>query len=137
MGKMTYDLEVEGPHHNFVANGVVTHNSVNEYSTRYSIAIDAAQTTPPDQWRLQSGGNRQGSAGLIESDVGEALSREELALHRETRRVYEARLERGRARRGAQSPPHRAKPTGRSTAHHPACRCACGRPLRRNSPVRA
>ena len=28
--------------------------SVNEYSTRYSIAIDASQTTPPDAWRLQA-----------------------------------------------------------------------------------
>ncbi|NIT57876.1 MAG: hypothetical protein GWN00_17105, partial [Aliifodinibius sp.] len=52
--KMTYDLEVEGPFHNFIANGIVTHNSVNEYSTRYSIAIDASQTTSPDEWRLQA-----------------------------------------------------------------------------------
>lgn len=28
--------------------------SVNEYSTRYSIAIDAAQKTAPDSWRRQS-----------------------------------------------------------------------------------
>src|SRR5688572_18679703 len=28
--------------------------SVNEYSTRYSIAIDAAQRTPPSKWRHQS-----------------------------------------------------------------------------------
>src|SRR5277367_2366249 len=32
--------------------------NVNEYSTRYSEAIDAAQKTPPDQWREQSSGNR-------------------------------------------------------------------------------
>ncbi len=25
--KETYDLEVEGPHHNFIANGIVNHNS--------------------------------------------------------------------------------------------------------------
>ncbi|MCX7969564.1 MAG: FAD-dependent thymidylate synthase, partial [Armatimonadetes bacterium] len=31
--QMTYDLEMEGPHHNFVANGIVTHNS--QRSTRY------------------------------------------------------------------------------------------------------
>ncbi len=24
---MTYDIEMDGPHHNFVANGIVTHNS--------------------------------------------------------------------------------------------------------------
>jgi thymidylate synthase (FAD) len=75
--------------------------SINEYSTRYSIAIDAAQTTPTDEWRAQSGGNRQGSAGLIDAGVGEALSREEAALHREARRVYEARLEKGVAREQA------------------------------------
>src|SRR6187401_1748981 len=33
--------------------------SVNEYSTRYSIAIDAAQRTPTDQWRSQAATNRQ------------------------------------------------------------------------------
>src|SRR5438477_76555 len=47
----TYDVEVQGPNHNFTANGVVTHNSVNEYSTRYSLAIDAAQMTDPGDWR--------------------------------------------------------------------------------------
>ncbi len=39
--------------------------SVNEYSTRYSEAIDSCQTTAPDQWRLQSGTNKQGSAGNL------------------------------------------------------------------------
>src|SRR5579864_6690902 len=33
--------------------------SVNEYSTRYSIAIDAAQRTSPTAWRMQSEANRQ------------------------------------------------------------------------------
>src|ERR1051326_7175756 len=32
--------------------------SVNEYSTRYSVAIDATQRTPAGQWRAQSAGNR-------------------------------------------------------------------------------
>ena len=32
--KMTYDVEVTGPYSNFIANGIVTHNSVNEYSAR-------------------------------------------------------------------------------------------------------
>ncbi len=33
--EMTYDLTVEGPWHNFLANGVVVHNSYNEESGRY------------------------------------------------------------------------------------------------------
>src|SRR3954470_16813408 len=39
--------------------------NVNEYSTRYSVAIDSAQGTAPDAWRTQAESNRQGSAGLI------------------------------------------------------------------------
>ena len=35
--EMTYDLEVAGPYHNFVADGFIVHNSVNEYSGRYSL----------------------------------------------------------------------------------------------------
>src|SRR5438034_3492240 len=42
--------------------------NVNEYSTRYSIAIDSAQTTADDLWRFQAAGNRQGSAGFIDRE---------------------------------------------------------------------
>ena len=48
--------------------------SVNEYSTRYSVAIDAAQTTEPDGWRMQATTNRQGSAGYFDAAQGEALT---------------------------------------------------------------
>ena len=33
--EMTYDIEMEAPHHNYVANGLVVHNSFNEISGRY------------------------------------------------------------------------------------------------------
>jgi thymidylate synthase (FAD) len=75
--------------------------SVNEYSTRYSIAIDAAQRTAPDQWRLQATGNRQGSAGVHSGDTGERLSLRERALHALAREVYEERLAAGVAREQA------------------------------------
>lgn len=39
--------------------------SVQEYSTRYSPAIDATAATAPDAWRAQGGSNRQGSAGVV------------------------------------------------------------------------
>ena len=32
----TYDLEVAGPHHNFIANGIVVHNSFDVQSMRYT-----------------------------------------------------------------------------------------------------
>src|SRR6267378_6343339 len=39
--------------------------SVNEYSTRYSVAIDASQRTQPHEWRRQSQENRQGSEDYL------------------------------------------------------------------------
>jgi thymidylate synthase (FAD) len=75
--------------------------NVNEYSTRYSVAIDAAQTTPPDGWRRQSPGNRQGSAGFFDAAAGAALSRQETDLHREARRIYDERIAMGVAREQA------------------------------------
>jgi len=40
--------------------------NVNEYSTRYSVAIDETDTTEPDAWRAQAGSaNKQGSGGMI------------------------------------------------------------------------
>jgi thymidylate synthase (FAD) len=75
--------------------------NVNEYSTRYSVAIDAAQTTPSDAWRKQSTGNRQGSEGYLDAGVGKELSAEEREFQEHARDVYERRLERGVAREQA------------------------------------
>lgn len=75
--------------------------SVNEYSTRYSVAIDSAQRTPGDAWRLQSEGNRQGSEGLLDPAQGALLSDREADLHALSREVYEQRLELGVAREQA------------------------------------
>lgn len=75
--------------------------SVNEYSTRYSEAIDAAHRTAPGGWRLQSVSNRQGSADTIPPEAGERLSQEESGLLRRAREVYEARLAAGVAREQA------------------------------------
>ncbi len=40
--------------------------NVNEYSTRYTEAIDSQQTTSPEEWRLQATDNKQGSSGYLE-----------------------------------------------------------------------
>ena len=56
----TYDLEVEGPYHNFIANGVVTHNSVNEYSGRYSLMPLLFHRPEPEHFGIQSAENNQG-----------------------------------------------------------------------------
>lgn len=75
--------------------------SVNEYSTRYSLAIDAMQSTPDDQWRAQAATNRQGSGDLLPADQGRPFSEAENQLQGMARRVYEQRLESGIAREQA------------------------------------
>lgn len=84
--------------------------NVNEYSTRYTEAIDSMDVTPPDQWRSQSKANKQGSGSFLpasdsvmEDDgwSGEELSQEEMEFHIEARKVYEKRLLAGVAREQA------------------------------------
>ena len=75
--------------------------NVNEYSTRYSIAIDSTQTTPPNEWRTQATGNRQGSDEPLAEDIGQTMSETERALQNEARRVYQERLDAGVAREQA------------------------------------
>lgn len=72
--------------------------SINEYSTRYSIAIDAARSLAPGEWRSQSTTNRQGSGEPLPPDVGEALSREEAEFHAAGRALYRKRLDLGVSR---------------------------------------
>lgn len=75
--------------------------NVNEYSTRYSEAIDAAQMTGSGEWREQSSGNRQGSGGFLELVIGEELTLREAELQHLSREVYEERLAKGVAREQA------------------------------------
>ncbi|MFK7818316.1 MAG: FAD-dependent thymidylate synthase [Planctomycetaceae bacterium] len=75
--------------------------NINEYSTRYSLAIDSAQTTPPDQWRTQAKSNRQGSAEPLPVDLGQKLTDEETELQAKIKSVYESRIEKGVAREQA------------------------------------
>lgn len=91
--------------------------SVNEYSTRYSEAIDARHVTKPSEWRLQSKSNKQGSSGFLESwdetqvsehserrvydNPGDMLSFHEQELHNRAVQVYQERLECGIAKEQA------------------------------------
>lgn len=75
--------------------------NVNEYSTRYSLAIDAAQHTQPDEWRVQATTNRQGSAGLLSAELGAELTKSEAELLDAARKLYEKRIELGVAREQA------------------------------------
>jgi thymidylate synthase (FAD) len=75
--------------------------NVNEYSTRYSLAIDAAQTTLPTAWRTQASSNRQGSGGWLDAESGATLTAAEAQFQDQARRLYEQRIELGVAREQA------------------------------------
>lgn len=80
--------------------------SVNEYSTRYSEAIDDKAKTAPDEWRLQATENKQGSSGVLTEwpegfdhkglpfdTPGEYLSAREEGFHGQAHALYHERLE--------------------------------------------
>lgn len=75
--------------------------NVNEYSTRYSVAINASQVTEPKSWRLQSASNKQGSDDFLDEEKGKYLTERESEIHKKCREVYEERLEQGVAREQA------------------------------------
>jgi len=75
--------------------------NVNEYSTRYSVAIDAMQTTLPGEWRTQAQQNRQGSGEPLPDEVGAQLTAAEAEFQQTARKVYEDRLAAGVAREQA------------------------------------
>ena len=75
--------------------------NVNEYSTRYSIAIDQAVKTLPGEWRFQSTSNKQGSDGFLDPKLGNELSGEEEKLHKDIWKIYNSRIEKGVAREQA------------------------------------
>lgn len=60
----TYDIEVDHKFHNFVANGIVVHNSANSISGRYVDFSDSYSNIK--EWRKQSKSSKQGSEGLVE-----------------------------------------------------------------------
>jgi thymidylate synthase (FAD) len=76
--------------------------NVNEYSTRYTEAIDSQQTTSPQEWRLQATDNKQGSSGYADSDeTGPTLSARERDFHDSAKQLYQFRLKKGIAKEQA------------------------------------
>ncbi len=75
--------------------------NVNEYSTRYSLAIDAMQTTSSDDWRTQATQNRQGSGACLDAVQGQPLSNSEAEFQHRARELYEQRIALGVAREQA------------------------------------
>jgi thymidylate synthase ThyX/predicted transcriptional regulator len=88
--EMTYDLEVAGPYHNFVADGFIVHNSVNEYSGRYSLMPMLFYTPSAEQLQTQSRSNNQGRSGTPVSpeQYADAVARWN-EIRRHSRDAYE------------------------------------------------
>ena len=72
--------------------------NVNEYSTRYSIAIDSNMKTDPGSWRLQSDFNKQGSSKYVRTTLGNKLSKAEEKLHQHRHNDNKERCEAGLVR---------------------------------------
>lgn len=89
--------------------------SVNEYSTRYTEALDFFQVTDPSEWRLQATDNKQGSSGFLEEwpedaedspmtrewTAGEWLSDNEKMFQKNAIELYQERLSLGIAKEQA------------------------------------
>jgi len=75
--------------------------NVNEYSTRYSLAIDSSQKTDSGEWRFQAKDNKQGSDGFFDDAVGSKLTEREEELQKFAREIYQERLQLGVAREQA------------------------------------
>lgn len=82
--EMTYDMQVEGPHHNYVANDLVVHNSYNEMSARYAPLPDLNYVPDVERCLMVSGTNKQAGAVKGAGEVDEAAARrfrEDLRSH--------------------------------------------------------
>jgi thymidylate synthase (FAD) len=96
--KQTYDLCVDGPWHNFVANGVVVHNSFNEFSLRYAKATDDFYVPELDDVRTQVGKPGAYSFDPVEPEVAEQTREELRAVYDAAFAAYERLVELGVAR---------------------------------------
>ena len=101
--EMTYDLAVEGPWHNFLAGGIVVHNSYNEESGRYR-ELQPVFYVPDEERRLVQQG-RPGKYEFVEGTaeqhkvVTEAME----ASYRQAYERYQEMLEAGVAREVARA----------------------------------
>ena len=96
--EMTYDLEVAGPFHNFVANGFIVHNSVNEISARYSVMKDEFYLPAPDDIRAQGKKNKQVGEGELPPETVAATYAKIDETQKQSYGVYEELLQAGIAR---------------------------------------
>jgi thymidylate synthase (FAD) len=101
--RQTYDLSIEGPSHNFVANGLVVHNSFNEFSMRYAKATDDFYVPEPDDVRTQVGKPGAYSFEQVSPELAEETREELETVYRDAYAAYARLVEKGVARELARS----------------------------------
>lgn len=78
--EMTYDLSMEGPHHNFVANKIVVHNSYNEESGRYKQLDPVFYLPDRERPMMKVDGWKPGRPKFLPLDAVTAMGDPELAF---------------------------------------------------------
>ena len=101
--RQTYDLSIAGPWHNFIANGVVVHNSFNEFSMRYAKATDDFYVPEPDDVRTQVGKPGAYRFEPVEPELAEQAREELEAVYEQAYAAYTRLVEAGVARELARS----------------------------------
>jgi thymidylate synthase ThyX len=96
--RQTYDLSVAGPWHNFVANGIVVHNSFNEFSMRYAKATDDFYVPEPEDVRTQVGKPGAYTFEPVEDELAERTREELRTVYEQSYAAYERLVEAGVAR---------------------------------------
>jgi thymidylate synthase (FAD) len=96
--RQTYDLSVAGPWHNFVANGVVVHNSFNEFSMRYAKATDDFYVPAAEDVRTQVGKPGAYSFEPVSDEVAQTTRKELQQVYEIAFATYEQLVELGVAR---------------------------------------
>jgi hypothetical protein len=101
--QQTYDLSVEGPWHNLVANGIVVHNSFNEESARYHELEGDFYVPAAEDVRSQVGKPGAYSFEPVDAETAEAFRADLGEFYERTYRLYQEFIERGIAKELARS----------------------------------
>lgn len=106
----TYDIEMDHPDHNFVADGIVVHNST-RYCAPNSVLSEAWAEAAEFEIRAQDFKDRQNSLEFTDETVKEVLRDRIRELFKEIEEVYNLLLESGVARECARHVLPLASPT--------------------------
>lgn len=128
--QMTYDIEMDHPTHNFVADGIVVHNS-----TRYADVSELGSSVIP-HLRRQDTKNRQNSIDDLDADIITGYYRRISQLYEDAEHLYREMVSTGVAKECARSILPLSTPTRlymngsiRSWIHYLQLRCDQGTQL--------